>query len=234
MRGPVLVLSVATVLVPLTGCCSEPAGGAGPASSTLGTASARGKLEGVTADTMADAAKKEGFTVREEATERDELPGVTIFRLTLDHKSKGTAFVDLYDLTDVSAHNAKPAVTVGTNKTLYVSVSGSPVTSDALLAALVDKTPIDGMNRAAIEGFFKSEGWKLGDSSKFKDDISGQSIVDVAASKEDTEVMVFLLDYARVAGGKEQSAMLRDGQRLLFVDMEKRRWSKSLLEQLVK
>lgn len=233
MRGSVFVLSVATVLA-FTGCCNDPASGAGPASSTVGIDPASGKLEGVTADTMAASAKKQGFTVREEATERDELPGATIFRLTLDHKSKGTAFVDLYDLTDVSAHETKPAVTVGTNNTLYVSASGSPVTSGSLLAALIDKTPRDGMNRAAIEAFFKSEGWQLGDSSKFKDDITGQSIVDVAASKEDTEVTVFLLDYARVARGKEQSVMLRDGQRLLFVDMEKRRWSKSLLKQLVK
>jgi len=82
---------------------------------------------------MAEAARERGFRVREEVIEREELPGGTIHRLTLDHGDRGTAFEDLYDLSQVEAHAAHPAVRVGAGKTLYVHIMGGTATSSSLL-----------------------------------------------------------------------------------------------------
>lgn len=240
MRPAILI--TALLLTAATGCCKQPSdGNASPASSDGDKSDdgddkdeGKGKLASLTSETMAAKAKKDDFKVREEATERTELPGATIYRLTLDHSSKGTAFVDLYDMSNVASHASKPAVEVGSGKTLYVSVDGGSITSAQLLKALTAKSPLESLTRAEIEAYLKGDGWTLGDSAKFKDDITGQQVTDVSADKGDADAMVVLMDYSRVASGKEQSAMARDGDRLLFVDTEKRSWSKSLLKRLMK
>lgn len=226
MRPRPVTVPIVVFALFAAGCCGEHAGGDDSASTVPSSAS----LEGVTAETMAATARTEGFTVREETTEREEMPGATVCRLTLDHPSKGTAFVDLYDLSEAEASPAKPAVEIGKNKTVYVRAVGA--SSALVLTDMLRHHSLDQLDRASIEDFLREQGWDLGDSSRFKDDISGQRIVDVAARKGSDDVVVVLLNYARVAAGVEQSAMLADGSRLLFVDMEKRRWSKALLAKL--
>jgi len=189
-------------------------------------------LEAVTGSSMAEAARERGFRVREEIIEREELPGGTIHRLTLDHGDRGTAFVDLYDLAHVEAHATHPAVRVGADKTLYVHIMGGTTTSSSLLALLAGDS-LEEVTRTSIERRLTGEGWTLGDSSRFEDDIDGHRIVDVGARRGDARVIVVLLDYSRITSGESRSVMVVDDRRLLLVDMEKRRWSERLLAGLI-
>ena len=99
-RSEVLLSALLCCSAGLLSCCSDD----GPATSQdVATAP---NLDAVTGSSMAEAARERGFRVREEVIEREELPGGTIHRLTLDHGDRGTAFEDLYDLSQVEAHAA--------------------------------------------------------------------------------------------------------------------------------
>ena len=218
-------------LVALASCCAPGCRCSGEGDEP-GALSA--KLDQLTLENMSKAARAEGYKVREEVSEREELPGATIVRLTLDHAKQGTAFVDLYDFSKAKEHEAQPAVMVGPTKTLFVRVFTTRPSSEALMRSMVAATPLESQTRATMETTLKDGGWTLGDSSKLEDDITGHEIVDVVAHKGDADVLVVLLDYAQVASGKQQSAVSVDGPRVLLVDTEQRRWSVSLLRRIAK
>ncbi len=197
-----------------------------------------GALSKVTPASLEAAAKKAGYQVKEPRKTKTQMPGVALNRLTIDKDGK-PAYADFYDFSKVGEADGKPVARMGAKRAIYVRVQvfddESPERSDKVLAALLEKKPIDDLTIAEVKSTLEGAGWTLeGSSDEADPNLPGVRSGDFTGEKGDDSLDVVVIDYAEAAAGKTTTVAKNDAHRVLLVDAKDKAASNELAAALTR
>jgi len=238
-----ILVAITGIAIGHMGCCKarshdshradKDTPGAAASTRELNRPDGTGKLASLTSEVIVKLAAKDGYSLSNKSTDRSEIPGVVMTRVSLEHEKRGGADVELHDFSGAASSEAEMAVRLGTDRVLCVQFEPASLQSaSALRDTLLARNPLGELTRSSLHAWLESEGWTSIESSSTKDD----EVIQTSAwgSKGDSRATLMLLDYGQPMAGANRCAGAIDGERVLVVCEFTHAWAKSLLKTLLR